>query len=606
MRYAVLAGDEAMAKLAYEDAAALYGQALGALDLAPTAADRGDVLLRLGGARTAAGDLPGAREAYREAATIARAGRRADQLARAALGLGTGPAGFEVALFEREQVLLLEEVLSALSPEPSVLRAWVLARLSVAVTYEAPLDRRRDLAGSAMAMAREVGHRPVLAYALAAHCDAIAGPDDCERRLAEASEILAIAQKCGDLSMELLARRLLLVAYLETGDTGVADAEIDAYARTAETLRQPLYSWYVPLWRGMRALMDGRFDEAERYRSEARALGERAHSRNAVLLTDVQEWLMLRRQGRFDAALRLIEGVIRRSGATLPAAQVGHALALAEAGRRDAARSVLGRVTGLLDTFPKDAEWLPMMVEYTDAVVALGGHPIAERLYETLLPYRDRCAVNGIAAAWYGPVGRSLELLAEVIGAATSDRQQTETNEFRREGEYWTLGHRGMVVRLRDSKGLRDLERLLAALGREVHVLDLAGDAGGRPPRDGEVGEVLDATARRQYRARLAELEEEIADAEAMHDAGRADRAREERDFLAAELAGALGLGGRPRRAGDPVERARSAVTRRIHDALARIEEMHPSLGRHLRRSVRTGAFCSYQPDEPVTWKLTV
>ena len=33
------------------------------------------------------------------------------------------------------------------------------------------------------------------------------------------------------------------------------DAEVDAYARTADAIRQPLYAWYVPLWRGMRALM---------------------------------------------------------------------------------------------------------------------------------------------------------------------------------------------------------------------------------------------------------------------------------------------------------------------------------------------------------------
>ncbi len=45
---------------------------------------------------------------------------------------------------------------------------------------------------------------------------------------------------------------------------------------------------------------------------------------------------------------------------------------------------------------------------------------------------------------------------------------------FRREGEYWTIGFEGVVVRLRDAKGLHHLRRLLAAPGREFHVLDLA------------------------------------------------------------------------------------------------------------------------------------
>ena len=59
-----------------------------------------------------------------------------------------------------------------------------------------------------------------------------------------------------------------------------------------------------------------------------------------------------------------------------------------------------------------------------------------------------------------------------------------------------------------------------------------------------------------------------------------------------AELTGAYGLGGRPRRAGDPAEKARTTVTSRIRDAIGRVETVHPDLGRHLRASVRTGTFC--------------
>ena len=44
-----------------------------------------------------------------------------------------------------------------------------------------------------------------------------------------------------------------------------------------------------------------------------------------------------------------------------------------------------------------------------------------------------------------------------------------QTSLFRRDGEYWTVGYRGLVVTLRDSKGLRDLGRLLGEPGREFH-----------------------------------------------------------------------------------------------------------------------------------------
>jgi hypothetical protein len=139
-----------------------------------------------------------------------------------------------------------------------------------------------------------------------------------------------------------------------------------------------------------------------------------------------------------------------------------------------------------------------------------------------------------------------------------------------------------------------------------VHALDLLEAAGGPPARaaGGDTGPVLDATARASYRARIVELEDEIATAERHSDAARAERLRTERDVIAAELAAALGLGGRARVGGDRVERARKAVTMRIATALRTIEAAHPALGRHLRVAVTTGRFCAYRPEQPATWKV--
>jgi hypothetical protein len=171
------------------------------------------------------------------------------------------------------------------------------------------------------------------------------------------------------------------------------------------------------------------------------------------------------------------------------------------------------------------------------------------------------------------------------------------------EGEYWTIAHAGTTFRLKDSLGLQYLARLVGAPGRETHVLDLVASGGGGEAREAEVvdrgdaGEMLDDEARSEYRARLEDLRETLAEAESFGDAARAARAREEIEFLAAELSRAVGLGGRGRRAGSAAERARSAVQRRIKNALQRIEECAPALGTHLARSVRTGNFCVYRPD---------
>jgi hypothetical protein len=57
-----------------------------------------------------------------------------------------------------------------------------------------------------------------------------------------------------------------------------------------------------------------------------------------------------------------------------------------------------------------------------------------------------------------------------------------------------------------------------------------------------------------------------------------------------------VGLGGRSRRSGSDAERARVNVQRRLRDALRRIAELNPEIGRHLEDSVRTGTFCQYSP----------
>jgi hypothetical protein len=115
---------------------------------------------------------------------------------------------------------------------------------------------------------------------------------------------------------------------------------------------------------------------------------------------------------------------------------------------------------------------------------------------------------------------------------------------------------------------------------------------------------MLDETARRQIRQRLADLDEEIAEADAWADPERASRARAERDALVSEVASATGLAGRGRRLGDQPERARKAVTARIRDVITRIERVHPQLSAHLRATVTTGTRCSYSPPTPASWQL--
>ncbi|MFL5304669.1 MAG: ATP-binding protein [Polyangia bacterium] len=162
------------------------------------------------------------------------------------------------------------------------------------------------------------------------------------------------------------------------------------------------------------------------------------------------------------------------------------------------------------------------------------------------------------------------------------------------EGETWLVRVGSSAVRLKDSRGLRYVARLVAEPGRELHSLDLAG--AGTEADAGDAGELLDAPAAAAYRRRLAELDDEAREAEGWNDGARRARVRSEMEFLSAELARGLGLGGRARRGGSAAERARVAVTRRIREVIRRVAEQAPELGRHLEATLKTGTYCSYRP----------
>ncbi|HEU4781061.1 MAG TPA: AAA family ATPase [Steroidobacteraceae bacterium] len=180
--------------------------------------------------------------------------------------------------------------------------------------------------------------------------------------------------------------------------------------------------------------------------------------------------------------------------------------------------------------------------------------------------------------------------------AAAAALHAADFFQLTRDGEIWVCECEGKVFRLRDSRGMQMLAQLVATPGKEIHVLDLMGTAAAEDSVDsGDCGELLDERARRDYRGRLESLRAQLEEAEGLNDLASAEAVREEIEVLSAELARAFGLGGRARRAGSNVERARVNVQRRLKHALDRIARECPAAGRHLEWAVRTGSFCSYR-----------
>ena len=91
-----------------------------------------------------------------------------------------------------------------------------------------------------------------------------------------------------------------------------------------------------------------------------------------------------------------------------------------------------------------------------------------------------------------------------------------------------------------------------------------------------------------------------------MNDTGRAERIRQELEFVNDELSAAVGLSGRVHEISDFGERIRLRVGKAIRSALGAFQEHDPSLAHHLATCIRTGYCCAYLPDpsQQMSWKL--
>jgi tetratricopeptide (TPR) repeat protein len=215
---------------------------------------------------------------------------------------------------------------------------------------------------------------------------------------------------------------------------------------------------------------------------------------------------------------------------------------------------------------------------------------------------------------------------------AESSFRSVQAGIFRKEGEYWTVGYGENTFRLKDTKGLGYIVHLLRHPTVEFHVLDLFGGIASQREEDegnqsmhglprgaedldkagihisglGDAGEMLDDQAKVAYRRRLSELREEFEEAKELGNVERAEHAEQEIDALTKELSRAVGLGGRSRRAASASERARQTITKTIKSVVERIAQSDTQLADILSRCIKTGTFCSYQPDSdfPIAWEF--
>jgi DNA-binding winged helix-turn-helix (wHTH) protein/tetratricopeptide (TPR) repeat protein len=412
--YAIRAGERANVQMAYEEATGFFERALEALDLRVTATERQrcELLLAVGDSQRKAGNFPAVRKTVQQAAEIARRLAAPDLLSRAALGVGFPFSPFEIGVVDEVEVRLIEEALVLVGDEPSAVRSRLLARLSAALYWSDDFGRTISLSEEAAAVARRIGDPATLAHALSAQYLCMLRPGVFENRLDIATEMVQLAEESGERELAVQSHVWCLIELLDTGEIDRVDAEIERLQQLADETRQPVASWYVTVSRATKALLEGRFDDAERLAQIGLSFGERLQDPNVHQAYAMQMFLLCWERGQF----RVIEAEARKFMDQYPQVGLWRCVLTslrAELGDEEGARRELARIAANdFEALGHDEGWMLSVALLAELCLRFSDVERAKGLYERLLPLDGHNVRPGMVG-WHGPVARFLGLLAE-------------------------------------------------------------------------------------------------------------------------------------------------------------------------------------------------
>ena len=146
-----------------------------------------------------------------------------------------------------------------------------------------------------------------------------------------------------------------------------------------------------------------------------------------------------------------------------------------------------------------------------------------------------------------------------------------------------------------------ELEKIKTNPGRKT-ITDAPSEGLSECNRERDSGDVLDATAIREYQARKKYLEREIATG---GDPAETVEHEEELDKIDGQLKKTKNIHGKQRKIFDPSDKIRKSVCKAINTALSNIKVVDKELWQHIKNAYRPGNQCCYAPSEPTEWEIS-
>lgn len=424
---AVVAAEDAVGRVAHEEAARWYGDALAVLGDLAADDQRATLLLGRGDALASAGQRDAAVETLRDAAAAARRAGNPPALARVALALSGPSMGLWVVYGsdDVELVAMLDEAAGSLGAEHDALRARVLACRASCRSVADPPAAAKDSA-LALALAESTGDPLALRTALFGTHMTSRRPGAARDRLALTDRLLGLADEADHPTDVLDALQLRLADLVELGELHQADLVVDRIEAIGEATRNVTAAWNVRRYRAMREALAGRFKAALELGEAALDIGKLVQPDNAFgsyggLLSTCRVL-----QGEADGFADGVESLAARTpGMSLYRALV--AFYAAYEGQPERART---SVRANLDAgIPIDNNWLTSHTALAVACHAVGDTDSAAVLYRALAPSAGLHAAIGSWVASLGPVDRVLALLAEVLDDDEAADRHADTAE---------------------------------------------------------------------------------------------------------------------------------------------------------------------------------
>ncbi len=423
--YCSLAGERALAALAPDEALNWFRRAIELLDQMPDgdARQRCDALIGLGDAQRQAGH-DSYNETLLEASGIAYELTDGERMVRAAKANTRGFAS-AVGRIDQRRVEALEAALHLC--KESKQRAHLLSLLAVELSYTGDLERRLDLSGKAVLLARESGDSHTLAWALARRQSAIAVPATLGERVAEAEELVALAEELDDPMLRYWAHVWQAMDALDCGDFETASRGREVQEEIAAATGQPIFRWVNTFAPVVLACLAGKFELAEEITNHSAKIASDAGQPDVLAIYAGQIHAIRYEQGRLDEILEVQEKVVEEAP-LIEAYSSALALSYCELDEMEKARAILNRFAA--DGFEMTANQSSKnALCFLAEVAARVNEPEAAAiLYEQLLPWHDQ--LNYTAITMFGPVERYLGLTATCL-----ERHDDAELHFRRSAE---------------------------------------------------------------------------------------------------------------------------------------------------------------------------